>query len=68
MPGAFEYKIRYRTHVRGKPYESADDFLNDYGADGWEVCAVVAVPAYFTTELIEIFYLKREVTPRPIET
>jgi hypothetical protein len=35
--------------------------LNNYGPDGWEVCAVAIVPAFFSDELYEIFYLKRKV-------
>jgi hypothetical protein len=64
MADAFEYKVRHRTHKRGAPYESADDFLNNYGPDGWEVCAVALVPAFFISdELYEIFYLKRKAKP-----
>jgi hypothetical protein len=63
MADAFEYKVRHRVHKRGAPYESADDFLNGYGPDGWELVAVIAVPAYFTEQLYEIFYLKRKAKP-----
>jgi hypothetical protein len=61
MADAFEYKVRHRIHEPGKPYEEADEFLNNYGPDGWEVAAVAIVPAVFTTDILEIFYLKRKI-------
>lgn len=58
----WEYQSVYRIHVPGTPYGSADDVLNDEGADGWELVGVVIVNQVYEKGSYEIFYLKRKVT------
>jgi hypothetical protein len=60
---ALQYKVRHRVLKPGFPYLAADEFLNTYGQDGWELAAVVVTQSVMTDEIWEIFYLKKEIAP-----
>lgn len=60
MAAGWEYQSVYRIHQHGSPYASADEVLNDEGADGWELVSVVVVNQIYENGAYEIFYLKRK--------
>lgn len=58
---AFEYKSVQRIHIPGTPYEDVSNFLQIYGADGWQLVAVTMGQKWYVDEQYEVFYFMRPV-------